>query len=941
MSEGYTGLPPYYVESSDPLTPNLGLSLIGADPIIANNFVLIDTAIGASSSSVKINGVTVANPNFNNTIPAAPSGNTNVTWQVLDTSVSAYVPSGGSGAVTSVFGRTGAVVANTGDYTVSQITGAAPLSSPAFTGVPISPTPATSDNSNKIATTAYVQAQGYLTSNAVTSVFGRTGAVVAGSTDYSDVANLNLGDGTASVTFGLSGAYEIVRMSNGTATDYITVGNNGTTFYVEALTKQGAGFEALSTASTSSCVLTDASANTLTLGGGTNNFNIQNVAAGCAVKNVTGGNVLSLIGSTVTISAKLALGSNSTLADATGANGTNGQVLTVNSSGNPAWETPATSGTVTSFSAGSLSPLFTTSVATSTTTPALSFALSNAAGGTLFGNNNTTSGAPAYTSSPVLGIPGTSNGSIALSSSTASGLYTIAAPANSATPTLTLPTVSNVLASQLAGDGTIFSSTPLNVASAAGTITLPAPQSQTANTFLAAPNGSAGAPVFRTLVAADIPSGTVLWNNIGNASGSLTLSNGTNGTTFNQTTSTSWNWSNTTAATSGAPQAPPTFGFTGNYWNGTASANDSWTLSVTLAAGTNGNSTFNISHPSGTSGVTAVSIPAGSPGVASDYGLTFSGTTVGLAATGNAIALLASATPTFELYSSTTLEGKITTSATGTLFNSAIIYESGGTGISTIIQGDVTTGANASVLIGQAAAFAATSGAQYGLTIGNGLTSANIGSMIFSPASGTATFTAVAILPTINQTSTSSGNYTGILLNVTETSLKGTANKFMTLQGGATGGTTKYEINNSGIVDNYGGQTTVKNGLAPILDTSIKTAQSAALSATSLVSSTPAAGMWRVSFVANITTAASVSSTLGGTAGFQITFTNGNGDAVSKTSNPTTPTISAANTTGTSISGDFYCYAGSATSITYSFGYTSSGTTAMQYDIAVYAEFLG
>lgn len=53
-------------------------------------------------------------------------------------------------------------------------------------------------------------------------------------------------------------------------------------------------------------------------------------------------------------------------------------------------------GTVTSFSAGTLSPLFTTSVATPTATPALSFSLSNAAAGTIFGNTSGSSGAPSY-----------------------------------------------------------------------------------------------------------------------------------------------------------------------------------------------------------------------------------------------------------------------------------------------------------------------------------------------------------------------------------------------------------------------------------------------------------------------------------------------------------------------------------------------------------------
>lgn len=41
-----------------------------------------------------------------------------------------------TGAVSSVFTRTGAITAQPGDYTVSQITGAAPLASPGLTGTP-------------------------------------------------------------------------------------------------------------------------------------------------------------------------------------------------------------------------------------------------------------------------------------------------------------------------------------------------------------------------------------------------------------------------------------------------------------------------------------------------------------------------------------------------------------------------------------------------------------------------------------------------------------------------------------------------------------------------------------------------------------------------------------------------------------------------------------
>jgi len=73
--------------------------------------------------------------------------------------------------------------------------------------------------------------------------------------------------------------------------------------------------------------------------------------------------------------------------------------------------------------------------------------------------------------------------------------------------TLTLPSTSNVLAGQLSGDGTIFSSS-LVVSSSVGTITLPTPKNQSANLVFAGPtSGGAAAPTFRALVTADLPAG--------------------------------------------------------------------------------------------------------------------------------------------------------------------------------------------------------------------------------------------------------------------------------------------------------------------------------------------------------------------------------------------------------------------------------------------------
>ncbi len=64
-------------------------------------------------------------------------------------------------------------------------------------------------------------------------------------------------------------------------------------------------------------------------------------------------------------------------------------------------------GTVTSFSAGGLAPLFAASVSNATTTPALTFSLSNAPADSWFGNATGASAAPAYNTStiPVSLIP--------------------------------------------------------------------------------------------------------------------------------------------------------------------------------------------------------------------------------------------------------------------------------------------------------------------------------------------------------------------------------------------------------------------------------------------------------------------------------------------------------------------------------------------------------
>ncbi|MES2590357.1 MAG: H-type lectin domain-containing protein [Bacteroidota bacterium] len=79
-----------------------------------------------------------------------------------------------------------------------------------------------------------------------------------------------------------------------------------------------------------------------------------------------------------------------------------GKVLTSDANGLATWGS-AING-VSSFSSADLSPLFTTVTVNSTTTPALSFNLSNAGAYTVFGNNTNASAAPAYFS-PLLASP--------------------------------------------------------------------------------------------------------------------------------------------------------------------------------------------------------------------------------------------------------------------------------------------------------------------------------------------------------------------------------------------------------------------------------------------------------------------------------------------------------------------------------------------------------
>lgn len=120
-------------------------------------YTVIRTDASGHTATVTLQGADLFEPGGATTLTATTAGQQVQSDGQGHWWITANVSSGGGGgAVSSVFTRTGAVTAQTGDYTVSQVTGAAPLASPAFTGTPTAPTQTAGSNNTDIATTAYV-----------------------------------------------------------------------------------------------------------------------------------------------------------------------------------------------------------------------------------------------------------------------------------------------------------------------------------------------------------------------------------------------------------------------------------------------------------------------------------------------------------------------------------------------------------------------------------------------------------------------------------------------------------------------------------------------------------------------------------------------------------------------------------------------------------------
>jgi len=173
-----TLVPPYVTDAANTAVNNLAVVKTGSTMTGPLNLSpLMPTADSMAATKAYVDTM-VATGNVPE-VPPVPAGQT---WA---RQTGQWVPAAGGGTITGVNagngltggGTTGTVtvgiaapvsIANGGTNAITapgalSNLGGAPLANPNFTGAPTAPTAATADNSTRIATTAYVQAQNYLT----------------------------------------------------------------------------------------------------------------------------------------------------------------------------------------------------------------------------------------------------------------------------------------------------------------------------------------------------------------------------------------------------------------------------------------------------------------------------------------------------------------------------------------------------------------------------------------------------------------------------------------------------------------------------------------------------------------------------------------------------------------------------------------------------------
>lgn len=157
-SPTFTGTPAGPTASVGTNTTQLATTAYVMAALTANSVASFNTRTGAvtltAADITSAGGALLASPAFSG-VPTAPTAaqTTNTTQLATTAFVQSVVNAIGAGVV-SFNGRTGTVTLQANDISAA---GGALLAGPAFTGVPTAPTPATTDNSTALATTAFVR----------------------------------------------------------------------------------------------------------------------------------------------------------------------------------------------------------------------------------------------------------------------------------------------------------------------------------------------------------------------------------------------------------------------------------------------------------------------------------------------------------------------------------------------------------------------------------------------------------------------------------------------------------------------------------------------------------------------------------------------------------------------------------------------------------------
>jgi hypothetical protein len=196
-------------------------------------------------------------------------------------------------------------------------------------------------------------------------------------------------------------------------------------------------------------------------------------------------------------------------------------------------------------------------------------------------------------------------------------------------------------------------------------------------------------------------------------------------------------YANPTAATSGVPQSSPTETFSGQYWTGSASAEDKWTIQNVIASGTNGTGKLALTH-TGTTGALTFALPSG--------------------ATVDAV------------------NWQLKTNPIGNLFGNAqgFVVQASGHAVHVIGFQQLF---GAGVLLGNQANFTnpvqSGIGVQYGVALGNPINYTTLGTLNFAPTTSPVKVVGAGVNMIVNETGTASGDYTGLQVNVLETAFLG------------------------------------------------------------------------------------------------------------------------------------------------------------------------